>query len=126
MTMSDKGKFAREEEYSQVMKAGKRTYYFDVRTTKSNEYYLTITESRRQNNPDGSSHLKKHKIFLYKEDFEEFRDSFAHVLDYIYERQPKSENERERHEHEAHKKETNDEGGDKGNAGFTQIEFEDL
>ena len=66
-------KKAQEEIYSQIVRAGKRTYFFDVRATRADDYYLTITESKKFFNEDGSSHFKKHKIFLYKEDFEKFK-----------------------------------------------------
>ena len=62
----------REEIYAKAVRAGKRTYFFDVRATRGNDYYLTITESKRKYNDDGSFNYQKHKIFLYKEDFEKF------------------------------------------------------
>lgn len=74
---------AQEEIYSQVVRAGKRTYFFDVRATRADDYYLTITESKKFFNEDGSSHYKKHKIFLYKEDFEKFKDAFAEAIGFI-------------------------------------------
>lgn len=120
--MSEKRGYDREEIYSKVVKAGKRTYYFDVRTTKAEDYYLTITESRRQNNPDGSSSVKKHKIFLYKEDFVEFRESLDHVLDFIKDRQGENNNLFER----ASKRVENPDEGSNDKDGFSQIEFEDL
>ena len=73
-------KKAQEEIYSQVVRAGKRTYFFDVRATRADDYYLTITESKKFYNEDGSSHFKKHKIFLYKEDFEKFKNAFGEAL----------------------------------------------
>lgn len=72
-----------EELFSKRVRAGKRTYFFDVRTTKANDYYLTITESKKFTNDDGSFHYKKHKIYLYKEDFTEFREILAEMTDYI-------------------------------------------
>ena len=74
---------AQEEIYSQVVRAGKRTYFFDVRATRADDYYLTITESKKFFNEDGSSHYKKHKIFLYKEDFAKFKDAFAEAIGFI-------------------------------------------
>ncbi|WP_407556964.1 PUR family DNA/RNA-binding protein [Winogradskyella sp. 4-2091] len=73
----------KEEIYSKVLRAGRRTYFFDVRATKAGDYYLTITESKKFTNDDGSFHYKKHKIYLYKEDFNEFRDILAEMTDYI-------------------------------------------
>ena len=74
---------AQEEIYSKVVRAGKRTYFFDVRATRADDYYLTITESKKFFNEDGSSHYKKHKIFLYKEDFVKFKDAFAEAIGFI-------------------------------------------
>jgi len=73
-----------EDVYSKPVRAGKRTYFFDVKTTKGkNDFYLTITESKRRQNPDGSFNFDKHKIFLYKEDFEKFSEGLAEVIEYI-------------------------------------------
>lgn len=72
-----------EEVYSKPVKAGKRTYFFDVKSTKGkNDYYLTITESKKVER-DGQVSYDKHKIFLYKEDFEKFADGLKEVVDYI-------------------------------------------
>jgi Protein of unknown function (DUF3276) len=72
----------REELYSKRIRAGKRTYFFDVKSTRSSDYYITITESRRHQKEDGFVY-EKHKIFLYKEDFDKFfeglQDSINHV-----------------------------------------------
>ena len=73
-----------DEVYSKPVRAGKRTYFFDVKTTRGNkDYYLTITESKRRNNPDGSFTYDKHKIFLNKEDFEKFSEGLAEIIEYI-------------------------------------------
>jgi len=73
----------KEEIYSKVLRAGRRTYFFDVRATKAGDYYLTITESKKFTNDDGSFHYKKHKIYLYKEDFNEFNDILKEMTDYV-------------------------------------------
>ncbi|MEM5539813.1 MULTISPECIES: PUR family DNA/RNA-binding protein [unclassified Olleya] len=73
----------KEEIFSKVLRAGRRTYFFDVRATKADDYYLTITESKKFTNDDGSFHYKKHKIYLYKEDFSEFNDILKEMTDYI-------------------------------------------
>jgi len=73
----------REEIFSKTMRAGRRTYFFDVRSTKAGDYYLTLTESKKFTNDDGSYHYKKHKIYLYKEDFSEFSSSLSEMTDYI-------------------------------------------
>ena len=73
-----------EDVYSKPVRAGKRTYFFDVKSTKGqNDFYLTITESKRRNNPDGSFTYDKHKIFLYKEDFEKFKGGLDEAIEYI-------------------------------------------
>ncbi len=72
----------REEIFSKRVKAGKRTYFFDVKSTKSNDYYLTITESKRKLRDD-SFVFEKHKIFLYKEDFAKFVDALQEAVDHV-------------------------------------------
>ena len=74
----------REEIYSRVIRAGKRTYFFDVKATRSGEQYLTITESKRRfNNDQGKFFYEKHKLFLYKEDFEKFSKGLSEVIEFI-------------------------------------------
>ena len=73
----------REEIYSVAVRAGKRTYFFDVKSTRREEFYLTITESKKRFEQDGSFHFEKHKIFLYKEDFEKFIDGLQEVITFI-------------------------------------------
>ena len=73
----------KEEIYSKVLRAGRRTYFFDVRATKAGDYYLTITESKKFTNDDGSFHYKKHKIYLYKEDFTEFNALLQEMTNYV-------------------------------------------
>jgi len=73
-----------EDVFSKPVRAGKRTYFFDVKTTKEkNDFYLTITESKKRVERDGSFVFDKHKIFLYKEDFEKFQEGLSEVIDYI-------------------------------------------
>jgi len=73
-----------EDVFSKPVRAGKRTYFFDVKATRGQQdYYLTITESKRRQNPDGSFTYDKHKIFLYKEDFEKFQEGLQDVIGYI-------------------------------------------
>lgn len=73
----------REEIYSKAVRAGKRTYFFDVKATRRNDFYLTITESKKRFNRDGRYYFEKHKIFLYKEDFEKFIEGLTEMVDYI-------------------------------------------
>lgn len=81
--MSDHDMLEKEEIYSKVLRAGRRTYFFDVRSTKAGDYYLTITESKKFTNDDGSFHYKKHKIYLYKEDFAGFTEILNEMTDFI-------------------------------------------
>ena len=79
----------REEIFSKTLRAGRRTYFFDVRSTKAGDYYLTLTESKKFTNDDGSFHYKKHKIYLYKEDFDDFNSSMNETFDFIIEKKGK-------------------------------------
>jgi hypothetical protein len=134
--MSDHGMMEKEEIFSKVLRAGRRTYFFDVRSTKAGDYYLTITESKKFTNDDGSFHYKKHKIYLYKEDFTEFNEILKEMTDYIIDEKG-DEVISERHQKDFKKEDytsTNDdlaEGGasvdDSDSADkFTDINFEDI
>lgn len=72
----------RDEIYSAKVKAGKRTYFFDVKSTRSNDYYLTITESKKRFKEDGFTY-EKHKIFLYKEDFNKFLEALNATVNHV-------------------------------------------
>ncbi len=74
-----------KEIFSERVRAGKRTYFFDVKATRSNDYYLTITESKRRYKDDGSYTYEKHKLFLYKEDFNKFVAALNQSVDYVKE-----------------------------------------
>jgi hypothetical protein len=78
--MGDFDNREREEVFSKKVRAGKRTYFFDVKATRSNDYYVTITESKKRLE-DGV--FIKHKIFLYKEDFEKFAEGLKDTIEYI-------------------------------------------
>ncbi len=102
--MDEKKNNEREEIFSERVRAGKRTYFFDVKSTRSNDYYLTITESKRRYKEDGFTY-EKHKIFLYKEDFNKFINALnatvGHVKDELmpdvdFEQFDKQDEERER------------------------------
>ena len=73
----------RQEIYSNVIRAGKRTYFFDVKSTRNDEYYLTITESKKKYSENGKFHYEKHKVFLYREDFDKFTENLQEVIDFI-------------------------------------------
>ena len=97
-SISDKnieGSRFREEVYSKAVRAGKRTYFFDVKSTRSDEFYFTITESKKRTDNGGRVQYEKHKIFLYKEDFDKFSDAMIEIIDYIKSKQPETEHEEE-------------------------------
>lgn len=105
----------RDEIHSKAVRAGKRTYFFDVKATRRNDYYLTITESKKRFNRDGKFFYEKHKLFLYKEDFEKFAEALKEVVEFIREANPQPI------EPTDSDTETNSEDRD-----FTDVEFEDL
>jgi hypothetical protein len=74
-----------DEIFSKVLRAGRRTYFFDVRETKASDYYLTITESKKFTNEDDTYYYKKHKIYIYKEDFKNFSDFLNETMAFIFE-----------------------------------------
>ena len=80
---NDGSKNFRENVFTKSVRAGKRTYYFDVKETRKGERYITITERKRRYNEDGSFVVEKHKIFLYKEDFDKFADALDDIIDFI-------------------------------------------
>lgn len=122
----------KEEIFSKVLRAGRRTYFFDVRATKAEDYYLTITESKKFTNDDGSFHYKKHKIYIYKEDFAEFKEILAEMTDYII-TEKGDEVISDRHQKDF-KKEYEDDGSrvteaelkTKTPESFTDIDFDDI
>src|SRR6187402_3193539 len=77
--------------FSKSVRAGKRTYFFDVKSTRANDYYLTITESKKRFGNDGKFSYEKHKIFLYKEDFDKFIEGLQEVVAHIKENAPEIE-----------------------------------
>ena len=81
--MEENKQHVNEDIYSKVLRAGRRTYFFDVRSTKAGDYYLTISESKKFTNDDGTFYFKKHKIYLYKEDFENFSNILGEMTKYI-------------------------------------------
>lgn len=81
--MQEKDNMDKEEIYSKILRAGSRTYFFDVRATKANDYYLTITESKKLNEGTGEYFYKKHKIYLYKEDFNAFKEMLEDITEFI-------------------------------------------
>lgn len=123
--MSEKELMDQEEIYSKVLRAGRRTYFFDVRSTKAGDYYLTITESKKFTHDDGSFHYKKHKIYLYKEDFSSFREIMNEMMDYIIDEKG-TEVISERHQKDFKKEEPTENGEATSNNNFTDVDFDDI
>ncbi len=127
--MSEQQTAEREEIQSKVMRAGRRTYFFDVRETRAGDYYLTVTESKKFTNEDGSFYYKKHKIYLYKEDFQDFQDNLEQMMNFIVDEKG------EEVISERHQKNFNKEEGETVKVGneldtdvsdFTDISFDDI
>ena len=116
----------KEDIFSKVLRAGRRTYFFDVRATKADDYYITITESKKFTEEDGSFHFKKHKIYLYKEDFAAFREILDEMTDFVLD-QKGEEVISEIHQKDF-KREVYAEGNDeiKSAESFTNIDFDDI
>ena len=125
-----------KEIFSKIQRAGRRTYFFDVRETKAGDYYLTITESKKFTNDDGTFHFKKHKIYLYKEDFSEFSNILNEMTSYVISEKgeeviserhqkdfKKDENTEATKESDDDKKEENGEGTSNE---FTDVDFDDI
>ncbi|MER3317709.1 DUF3276 family protein [Flagellimonas lutimaris] len=124
--MGQKDTMDQEEIYSKVLRAGRRTYFFDVRSTKAGDYYLTITESKKFTHDDGSFHYKKHKIYLYKEDFSAFREIMEEMMDYIIDEKG-TEVISERHQKDFKKEEGDfSENGSTSDNNFTDVSFDDI
>ena len=120
----------REEIFSKVLRAGRRTYFFDVRSTKAGDYYLTLTESKKFTNDDGSFHYKKHKIYLYKEDFSEFSNILNEMTDYII-NEKGEEVISDRHQKDFKKEDYNtdkniNKSDEESSTDFTDVKFEDI
>ena len=130
-------KMEREEIFSKVLRAGRRTYFFDVRSTKAGDYYLTLTESKKFTNEDGSFHYKKHKIYLYKEDFTEFSSILNEMTDYVisekgeeviserHQKDFKKEDNTESTEEKNDENEKEDDSNESSNE-FTDVSFDDI
>jgi len=127
--MNDKGFIEQEEIFSQVLRAGRRTYFFDVRETKAGDYYLTITESKKFTHDDGSFHYKKHKIYLYKEDFSEFSENLNKATEFIL-NEKGQEVISERHQKDYQKPNEEEPNGSNvekpSSDSFTDVNFEDI
>ena len=134
----------REEIFSKAVRAGKRTYFFDVKATRRNDYYLTLTESKKRFNRDGRFYFEKHKIFLYKEDFDKFWEGLSEAIEFIKNAKPelidypepasdKDLDEESNTENSASEEGTNKEADEENeemqesiSGKFSDVEFEDL
>lgn len=108
--------------YSKVLRAGRRTYFFDVRETRAGDYYLTVTESKKNTNEDGSFFYKKHKIYLYKEDFGKFRDILDEITEFVVQEKGEeviSERHQKNFENAPSENKT-------GTESFTDLDFDDI
>jgi hypothetical protein len=126
--MRENDMLEKEEIFSKVLRAGRRTYFFDVRATKADDYYVTITESKKFTEPDGSFHFKKHKIYLYKEDFLAFSEILEEMTSYVLNHKGE-EVISERHQRDFKKEypvENNEENETPSTSSFTDIEFDDI
>jgi hypothetical protein len=115
----DKKRNDRDDIFSKAVRAGKRTYFFDVKATRKNDYYLTITESKKRFEEDGRFRFEKHKLFLYKEDFEKFAVGLKEVIDFIQDEQGVYTEEGPKYEEQ----ETAD---SLSTSEYTNVDFEDL
>ena len=135
--MEENKQHVNEDIFSKVLRAGRRTYFFDVRSTKAGDYYLTISESKKFTNEDGTFYFKKHKIYLYKEDFENFSNILGEMTKYIIDEKgleviseihdkdfvAKKDKEAKSNDEDAETKEETDE---KKEEKSDEVEFEDI
>jgi hypothetical protein len=104
----------REEVFSKSVRAGKRTYFFDVKSTKAQDFYLTITESKKRIGDDGSPFFEKHKIFLYREDFQKFLDGLNEAINHVGTLKPIDQSA------------PGDNGDNHTDTSYTDVNFDDL
>ena len=120
--MAEKNKM--QEIFSRKIRAGRRTYFFDVRSTKAGDYYMTITESIKDFDEQGIPSYRKHKIYLYKEEFQNFKNAFSEVSDFII--SEKGEEIISNKSSNSTKQKSETSSNDEGSTDFTEISFEDL
>ena len=113
-----------QEIFSRKIRAGRRTYFFDVRSTKAGDYYMTITESIKDSDDQGVPSYRKHKIYLYKEEFNNFKNAFSDVSDFIISEKGEEiiSSKKEKSTKEKSEKASNNEA----TTDFTEVNFEDL
>ena len=132
--MEENNNNVNEDIFSKVLRAGRRTYFFDVISTKAGDYYLTISESKKFTNEDGTFYFKKHKIYLYKEDFQNFSEILGEMTKYIidekgseviseiHDKDYKAKKAEEENTEEKKDDSSKDDSSDK----FTDVSFEDI
>jgi predicted metal-dependent hydrolase len=126
--MRENDMLEKEEIFSKILRAGRRTYFFDVRATKADDYYITITESKKFTEEDGSFHFKKHKIYLYKEDFAAFTEILGDMTSYVLNHKGE-EVISERHQKDFKKEYASETPEDEITpqvSNFTDIDFDDI
>lgn len=126
--MRENDMLEKEEIFSKILRAGRRTYFFDVRATKADDYYITITESKKFTEEDGSFHFKKHKIYLYKEDFAAFTEILGDMTSYVLNHKGE-EVISERHQKDFKKEYVSENTEDEVTpqvSSFTDIDFDDI
>lgn len=126
--MRENDMLEKEEIFSKVLRAGRRTYFFDVRATKADDYYITITESKKFTEEDGSFHFKKHKIYLYKEDFAAFTEILEDMTSYVLNHKGE-EVISERHQKDFKREfsaEKTEQEETPNTSNFTDIDFDDI
>ena len=133
--MEENNNNVNEDIFSKVLRAGRRTYFFDVRSTKAGDYYLTISESKKFTNEDGTFYFKKHKIYLYKEDFQNFSEILGEMTKYIIDEKgseviseihDKDYKAKKAEEEENSEEKKDDSSKDDSSDKFTDVSFEDI
>ena len=119
--MANKQEF--QEIFSKKVRAGRRTYFFDVRSTKAGDYYMIITESIKDINDEGVSSYRKHKIYLYKEDFNSFKEAFEEISNYIIAEKGEEIISGKKIKK---KEESSSEAKEESSTNFTEVNFDDL
>lgn len=123
--MRENDMLEKDEIFSKVLRAGRRTYFFDVRATKADDYYITITESKKFTEEDGSFHFKKHKIYLYKEDFAAFTEILGEMTSYVLDNKGE-EVISERHQKDFKKEYNTNNNHSESDKNFTDVDFDDI
>jgi hypothetical protein len=127
--MRENDMLEKDEIFSKVLRAGRRTYFFDVRATKAEDYYITITESKKFTEEDGSFHFKKHKIYLYKEDFTAFKEILEEMTSFVLNNKGEeviSERHQKDFKREFTSDETKSEPSQTTEKNYSDVDFDDI